>query len=345
MVSFESDYNNGAHPSVLEAFLRTNDEQTSSYGADRFSESAREKIRLASGCPDADVYFLAGGTQTNATVIGTMLQPYEGVIAVKSGHIAVHEAGAIEFTGHKVLQMDGREGKMVPSDLKKFILSIENEPSADHCVYAGMVYITFPSEQGTIYSASEIAGIYDICKAHGLLLYVDGARLGYGLAASALTSDPVTLPFLAAHCDCFYIGGTKVGALCGEAIVFPRGNAPKHFFTMVKQRGALLAKSRVVGVQFDALFEGGLYFEIARNAIKHAVSLRALFESKGIEFAWDSPTNQIFVVLEDAKAEDITARGVLFEKWEPAGDAKSVYRFVTSWATKDSDICALEAAL
>lgn len=352
MISFESDYNNGAHKAVLKALTDSNDEQTASYGADRFSESARRKIRKACQAPEADIYFLTGGTQTNATVIGTVLRPYEGVIAVKSGHIAVHEAGAIEFNGHKVLQMDGcppsvdlpdaNAGKMDAGELEKFVAAIENEPSSEHCVYAGMVYITFPTEYGTIYSADEIADIYEVCRRHGLKLYVDGARLGYGLEAEG---NDITLPFLASHCDCFYIGGTKVGALCGEAVVFPRNNAPEHFFTMIKQHGALLAKSRTVGVQFDALFTDGLYNRISRHAVLQAMKIKAIFEDFHMPVSIDSPTNQQFVILEDSFAVKLTEEGILFEKWEHLHGGRSVYRFVTSWATGDEDIDSLSSAL
>lgn len=345
MVSFESDYNNGAHEAVLKALIDSNNEQTASYGADRFSESAREKIRKACQSPDADIYFLTGGTQTNATVIASLLKPYEGVIALKSGHIAVHEAGAVEFTGHKVLQMENspsNAGKMTAADLDDFASGIENEPSYDHCVFAGMVYISFPTEYGAIYRAEELADIYNVCRKHGLKLYVDGARLGYALEAAG---NDVSLPFLASHCDCFYIGGTKVGALCGEAVVFPRSNAPEHFFTIVKQHGALLAKSRTVGVQFDALFTDGLYCRISRHAISQAMKVRELFAQKHIPLAMDSPTNQQFVILDDRYAAGLMEKGILFEKWEPGQDGSSVYRFVTSWATKDEDIDLLAAAL
>ena len=345
MVSFESDYNNGAHEAVLKALTVSNNEQTASYGADRFSDSAREKIRKACQTPDADIYFLTGGTQTNATVISSLLKPYEGVIALKSGHISVHEAGAVEFTGHKVLQMDSlpsNAGKMTAEALDAFASEIENEPSYDHCVFAGMVYISFPTEYGAIYSAAELTAIYDVCRRHGLKLYVDGARLGYALEAAG---NDVSLPFLASHCDCFYIGGTKVGALCGEAVVFPRGNAPEHFFTIVKQHGALMAKSRTLGVQFDALFTDGLYCRISRHAVAQAMKLRSLFAGKHIPAAFDSPTNQQFFVLDDSYAERLTGKGILFEKWESLKNGRSIYRFVTSWATKDEDIDLLASAL
>ena len=342
MVSFESDYNNGAHPSVLKHLVETNDEQSSSYGSDRFSENARRLIREATQCPDADIFFLVGGTQTNSTVISALLRPYEGVISVPSGHIAVHEAGAIEITGHKVLEMPGRKGKIVPKNLEAEILKMEQDPNACHMVIPGMVYITFPTEYGTLYTAKELEAIYSICREHNLLLYIDGARLGYGLSAAV---NDVSLPFLASHCDCFYIGGTKVGALCGEAVVFPRGNAPEHFFTMTKQRGALLAKSRLVGAQFEALFTDNLYFEISKHAIAMATTMKGIFIKAGIQLWNDSPTNQIFVVLDRQMIERLKSRGILFEIWEPVDDTHKLCRFVTSWATRFEDIFLLEKGL
>lgn len=342
MVSFESDYNNGAHPSVLKHLVETNDEQSSSYGSDRFSENARRLIREATQCPDADIFFLVGGTQTNSTVISALLRPYEGVISVPSGHIAVHEAGAIEITGHKVLEIPGRKGKIVPKNLEAEILKMEQDPNACHMVIPGMVYITFPTEYGTLYTAKELEAIYSICREHNLLLYIDGARLGYGLSAAV---NDVSLPFLASHCDCFYIGGTKVGALCGEAVVFPRGNAPEHFFTMTKQRGALLAKSRLVGAQFEALFTDNLYFEISKHAIAMATTMKGIFIKAGIQLWNDSPTNQIFVVLDRQMIERLKSRGILFEIWEPVDDTYKLCRFVTSWATRFEDIFLLEKGL
>ena len=342
MVSFESDYNNGAHPSVLKHLVETNDEQSSSYGSDRFSENARRLIREATQCPDADIFFLVGGTQTNSTVISALLRPYEGVISVPSGHIAVHEAGAIEITGHKVLEIPGRKGKIVPKNLEAEILKMEQDPNACHMVIPGMVYITFPTEYGTLYTAKELEAIYSICREHNLLLYIDGARLGYGLSAAV---NDVSLPFLASHCDCFYIGGTKVGALCGAAVVFPRGNAPEHFFTMTKQRGALLAKSRLVGAQFEALFTDNLYFEISKHAIAMATTMKGIFIKAGIQLWNDSPTNQIFVVLDRQMIERLKSRGILFEIWEPVDDTHKLCRFVTSWATRFEDIFLLEKGL
>ena len=273
MLSFENDYSEGAHEKILQAFLETNMEKTSGYGNDPFTESAKEKIRTACECPDADVYFLTGGTQTNKTIIATMLQPYQGVVAATSGHVSVHEAGAIEFTGHKVLTVPAKEGKIQADVLQQFVADFYADGNYEHMVFPGMVYISQPTEYGTLYSKAELEQIYSVCKAYEMPLFMDGARLGYGLVSPACD---VTLPELAKLCDVFYIGGTKVGALCGEALVFPKGDQPEHFFSMVKQLGALLAKSRLAGVQFDALFTDGLYFQIGAHAIEMAAELKEI---------------------------------------------------------------------
>lgn len=241
MISFESDYNNGAHPQVIERLVETNAEPTATYGFDVYSEQAKQKIRMACGTPDAEIFFLMGGTQTNATVIDGMMRSYEAVVTIDSGHINVHEATAIEASGHKVIALPGYDGKLAVAELDNFMRAFMNDGSREHCAQPGMVYISFPSEYGTIYSRDEIARLYAACQQYGLQLYIDGARLGYALASPA---NDVTLPWLAAHCDAFYVGGTKVGALCGEAVVFPRGNAPKNFFSIIKRHGALLAKGR-----------------------------------------------------------------------------------------------------
>ena len=340
MVSFESDYNNGAHPSVLQHLLDTNAQQSASYGFDEWSESARRKIREACQCPEADIYFLVGGTQTNATVIDGVLTGYEGVIAVDTGHINVHESGAVEASGHKIIILPSHDGKMSADDLKNFHDRFYADPVYEHMVIPGIVYITFPTELGTLYRAEELERIYALCQQFEVPLFVDGARLGYGLMADTCDFD---LPWLARHCDVFYIGGTKVGALCGEAVVFPRNNAPRHFFNIIKQHGALLAKSRLAGVQFDALFTDGLYFNIARHAIAMAMRLRQLFADAGIPIK-ESPTNQQFVVLTNQQMETLR-RHVLFEPWEPIDDTHTLCRFVTSWATTDADLAALATAL
>lgn len=340
MTTFESDYNNGAHPAVLQHLTATNQSPSASYGSDCWSASAREKIRQTCQLPpEADVYFLVGGTQTNATVIDALLPSYGAVVAVETAHINVHESGAVEATGHKVIALPSHSGKMLSADLAAYLVRFFADPTWEHMAVPGMVYITFPTELGTLYTADELAAIYDVCQQYHLPLFVDGARLGYGLAARECDID---LPWLARHCDAFYIGGTKVGALCGEAVVFPKG-APRGFFTMVKRHGALLAKSRLAGVQFDALFTDGLYFTIARHAIDMAMRLRRIFIGAGFEMK-DSPTNQQFVVLTNPQ-KDALMQHVLFETWEPLDDTHTLCRFVTSWATTGADLAALANAL
>lgn len=340
MISFESDYNNGAHPDVLQRLADTNACQSASYGDDEWSQSAREKIRRACECPEAEIFFLVGGTQTNTTVIDAMLRSYEGVVAVETGHINVHESGAVEAHGHKVLALPSHDGKMMAAELQDYLRRFHADPTWPHMVFPGMVYITFPTELGTLYQAREIEEIHAVCRRFDIPLFIDGARLGYGLAAS---NGDVDLPFLSRHCDAFYIGGTKVGALCGEAVVFPKGNAPKGFFTIVKRHGALLAKSRLAGVQFDALFTDGLYLKIARHAIEMAMRMRQIFMDAGIEVK-DSPTNQQFVVLTNAQ-KDALMQEILFETWEPLDNDRTLCRFVTSWASTENDLKALAEAL
>ena len=338
--SFESDYNNGAHPLVLQHLVETNASQSQSYGFDQWSEQARQKIREACRCPGADIHFLVGGTQANATVIDGMLDSYEGVLAVRTGHINVHESGAVEASGHKVITLPSCEGKMRAADLEAWLQAFHADPTREHMVIPGMVYITFPTELGTLYTAAEIEAIHDVCRRFDLRLFVDGARLGYGLASPECDLD---LAWLARHADAFYIGGTKVGALCGEAVVFPRGNAPRHFMNIVKRHGALLAKSRLAGVQFDALFTDGLYLRIARHAIQTALRLRQLFQEAGLGVR-PSPTNQQFVELTTEQMEQL-GRHVLFETWEPLPNGLTLCRFVTSWATTDEHLETLRQAL
>ncbi|MCR4921146.1 MAG: amino acid lyase [Bacteroidaceae bacterium] len=338
--SFESDYNNGAHPEVICHLLETNGKQSQSYGFDEWSEKARAKIRIACKCPDADIFFLVGGTQANATVIDGMLQTYEGVIAAQTAHINVHESGAVEASGHKVIALPSHAGKMSATDLEAWLKAFHADPTLEHMVIPGMVYITFPTELGSVYSAKEIESILSVCRHYDLKLFIDGARLGYGLASAECYFD---LPWLAQHCDVFYIGGTKVGALCGEAVVFPRGNAPRHFMNIVKRHGALLAKSRLAGVQFDALFTDGLYFSISKHAIEMAMKMRQLFMDAGITLR-DSTTNQQFVELTNRQMQHIMEE-VQFETWEPIEDNLTLCRFVTSWATTDNDLKVLRKAL
>ena len=338
--SFESDYNNGAHPLVLQHLIDTNTMQSQSYGFDTWSEQARHKIRTACQCPDADIFFLVGGTQTNATVIDGMLQTYEGVIAVQTAHINVHESGAVEASGHKVITLPSHGGKMDAGELEAWLKAFNADPTLEHMVIPGMVYITFPTELGSVYTAKEIEEILSVCQRYDLKLFIDGARLGYGLSSSECD---FTLSWLAHHCDAFYIGGTKVGALCGEAVVFPRGNAPRHFMNIVKRHGALLAKSRLAGVQFDALFTDNLYLNIAQHAISMAMKLRQLFSEAGIPLR-DSSTNQQFVELTNKQMEQLM-QGVLFETWEPIDANNTLCRFVTSWATTEEGLPALKRAI
>ncbi|MBR3389850.1 MAG: aminotransferase class I/II-fold pyridoxal phosphate-dependent enzyme [Prevotella sp.] len=336
MLNFECDYNNGAHPEVLRKLVETNGRQSLTYGFDEWSEQARGKIRAACGDASADVFFLVGGTQTNATVIDALLRSHEAVISAECGHINVHEAGAIEQSGHKVIALPACDGKMRTEDLEHYMDWFVNDESRDHVAQPGMVYVTFPTEFGTLYTARELQDIHNVCRKYGLKLFVDGARMGYGLAASS----EVTLPFLAQHSDAFYIGGTKVGALCGEAVVFPRGGAPKGFFSIIKQHGALLAKGRLAGIQFDALFTDNLYLNISRHAVSMAMRLKEMMLAKGYRLHIDSPTNQQFFVIENSKMHELEPH-VLFTHWEPADEEHTVCRFVTSWATTEEDLQAL----
>lgn len=334
MLSFNCDYTLGAHEAILQRLLETNREPLPGYGDDRYCLSAKEKIRKACECPDADIYFLAGGTQTNATVIDSMLQKYEGVVTAATGHINIHEAGAIEYTGHKVLTLSGHEGKIQADELEAYLKTFWGDGNHEHMVFPGMVYISHPTEYGTLYTKAELEAISALCRSYKIPLYLDGARLGYGLMSY---STDVTLPMISKLCDVFYIGGTKVGALCGEAVVFPRGNAPRHFLTLIKQHGALLAKGRLLGVQFDALFTDDLYFTISRHAIEMAELLKKGFAEKGYAFFLDSPTNQQFVILENRKLEELQKK-VTFEIWEPLDETHTVVRFATSWGTRPEEI-------
>ena len=334
MLSFECDYNKGAHRKILERLLETNEEAVPSYGNDCYCESAKEKIRKACDCKDAEIFFLAGGTQTNMLVVSTMLKPYEGVVAATTGHVSVHEAGAIEHSGHKVLEIPGHEGKMDAKELERYLERYWNDSSHEHMVFPGMVYISHPTEYGTLYTNAELEALSHVCGTYKIPLYLDGARLGYGLMSK---NTDVTLPMIAKYCDVFYIGGTKVGSLCGEAVVFTRHNMPAHFLTMVKQQGALLAKGRLLGVQFDTLFTDDLYCQISRQAIEMAERLKALFQEKGYPFFLDSPTNQQFIILENEEMERLQKQ-VRFDIWEPYDETHTVVRFATSYATVVEDI-------
>ena len=341
MISFESDYTTGCHEAILKRMLETNREPVSGYGMDPYSLSAKEKIRKAIACPDADIYFLSGGTQTNSVIIATMLAPYEGVVAAETGHVGVHEAGAVEYTGHKVLTLPQHEGKLQAEELQQYLQNFYEDGNHTHMVYPGMVYISWPTEYGTLYSKEELTAISGICRSYEIPLFVDGARLGYGLMSR---EADLTLPELAALCDVFYIGGTKVGALLGEAVVFPRNNAPRHFYTMTKQHGAMLAKGKLLGIQFDTLFTDNLYFEISEHAIMMAEKLKAIIHESGLKFYLESPTNQQFVILKNAQLQRLGQK-VAFSFWEKLDEEHTAIRLVSSWSTREEDLVALQKAL
>jgi len=334
MIKLESDYTEGAHPLILEAFVRTNMEQLSGYGNDKYCQSAKAKIKAACGREDAEVFLLTGGTQTNTIVIDTMLASYEGFISCDTGHAACHEAGGPEFTGHKALTLKNHLGKMDAAELAAYMENFLADENRDHLCQPGLVYISHPTEYGTLYTKSELTKISAVCKKYGLKLFMDGARLGYGLMSPG---NDLSLTDIADLTDVFYIGGTKVGALCGEAVVFTHGNAPKCFFTSVKQHGALLAKGRLLGVQFDTLFTDDLYFKISAHAVKMADKLRAALKAKGYKIFIETVTNQIFTVLDNSKLEELKAH-VSFGFWERPDSDHTVVRIATSWATREEDI-------
>ena len=341
MLYFVNDYSEGAHEKILQHLIDTNMEQLAGYGMDHYCESAKEKIKKACGCEDAEVFLLTGGTQTNQIVIDTLLQPYEGVVAAQTGHVSTHEAGAIEFTGHKVLELPQKDGKICAADLQKLAERFYGDENHEHMVFPGMVYISHPTEYGTLYSRKELEELSAVCREYKMPLYLDGARLIYGIAS---TETDVTLQDIAELCDVFYIGGTKAGALCGEAVIFTGDSMPKHFLTRVKQHGALLAKGRLVGVQFDALFTDELYKEIGRNAIETAAVLKKGLQEKGYRFLLESPTNQQFIILEDTRLEELR-KYVQFSFWEKTDASHTAVRFATSWATRMEDVQKLLSLL
>lgn len=334
MLSFANDYQEGAHEKILQRLIETNLEPVSGYGTDPYCELAKEKIRRACERPEADIWFLTGGTQTNQVVIDAMLAPYEGVVAAETAHVAAHEAGAIEYSGHKVLTIPQHEGKILAEELETFLRKFWDDENHEHMVFPGMVYISHPTEYGTLYTKNELENLSAICEAYQIPLYMDGARLGYGLMSS---NTDVTLSVIARCCDAFYIGGTKVGALCGEAVVFPKNNTPKHFLTRIKQHGALLAKGRLLGIQFDTLFTDDLYFVLSRHAIDMAEHLKEGLLKKGISFYLESPTNQQFLLLTDEQIERLKHE-VSFSFWEKPDEDHTVIRLATSWATTKEQV-------
>ena len=341
MIFFNSDYLEGAHPAVMARLQATNLEQSIGYGCDPYCEGAREKIRAACQAPDADVHFLVGGTQTNTTVIASVLRPWQGVLAALSGHVNCHETGAIESTGHKVITLPATQGKITARQVEEYVDWQKNDESSEHIVEPGMVYISHPTEGGTLYTKAELTALYETCRRCGLPLFIDGARLGYGLMADG--SD-LTLPELARLCDVFYIGGTKVGALFGEAVVIMNPALKKGFRPIMKQRGGMLAKGRLLGLQFDALFTDGLYFRIARHADEMAYQIRDIFVSAGYPLLFDSPTNQQYPIMPD---EDLAvlSRNFGYEYWERVDATHSGVRFCASWATTQEQVDALRRAV
>lgn len=341
LLPFASDYMEGTYPAILEKLTAMNFTAQSGYGTDKISTSAKDKIRQACHCPDGEIYFLNGGTQTNATVIDALLHRYEGVLAATTGHVSIHEAGAIEYTGHKVIQLPQTQGKLLASTVRQFMETFRADANNEHMVQPGMVYISHPTEYGTLYTKQELLALAETCRQYDLPLYVDGARLAYALAAP---ENDITLADLTASCTVFYIGGTKCGALIGEAVVIPQKGRIPHFFTTIKQHGALLAKGWLLGTQFDVLFSDGLYERIGRPAIESANVIRQALKAAGYTFYIPTVTNQIFVIMDNQKIEALS-HTVAFSRWEPYDADHTIIRLATSWATTKKDTDSLIACL
>lgn len=344
MIHFDTDYMEGAHPEVMERLIETNLEQTSGYGTDPYTARAREEILKACGLDPmrAKVHFLIGGTQTNATVIDGLLRHHEGVMAATTAHINVHESGAIEASGHKVLTLPSHSGKVLAIDVAAYVDEFYRDDTYEHMVAPGLLYISQPTEYGTLYSLDELKALSATCRERHIPLYIDGARLAYALASPA---NDATLPQIAQLADAFYLGGTKCGLLFGEAVVVPEGEATlPHFFPLIKQHGALLAKGRLQGVQFDALFSNGLYFRLGHHAVELALRIKALFANTGYKVYIDSYTNQQFFQLPN-EVIDALSKVATFELWGARGKEQSVVRFVTSWATRPEAVDELALAL
>ena len=341
MIQFQCDYSEGAHPRILERMMQTNFEQTVGYGEDHYCEMARVLVQKACGRPDADVHFLVGGTQANATVISSVLRPHQGVLCVRSGHINVHETGAIEHSGHKVLALEGTDGLLSADSVRAAMEEHLAEDGPEHTVQPGMVYISFSTEVGTVYTLSQLKELSAVCREYGLPLFIDGARMGYGLASDGCD---VTLNDIADLADVFYIGGTKQGAFFGEAVVIVNESLKKDFRYFIKQNGGMLAKGRLLGIQFMTLFEDGLYLELSEHAVAQAMRIRDAFASKGYRFLVDSPTNQQFPILPDSEMERLSA-DFKFSLWQKIDEGHTAVRFCTSWATKAEAVDALLAAI
>ena len=333
MIDLSCDYNIGCAPELLAALTEANETQCTTYGLDAYSLRAKEKIRDAIGNAEADVYFLVGGTQTNATVLSSILRPWEGVLSVESGHISVHESGAVEATGHKVVTLAGdKYGRLLPETLLAFLESFYADPTHEHMVQPGAVYISHPTEYGGLYTADQLRNLRAICDRYALRLFLDGARLAYALASP---ETDVTLSLLGELCDVFYIGGTKCGALFGEAVVF-RQNQP-YFFSAHKQRGALLAKGFLLGLQFDKLFTDDLYLRLGKQGTNCAMQLKAGLMDLGIDFCPESGSNQQFPVLTAQQLERLDGK-VGYEVWQQFADGSAVVRLCSSWHTTAEEI-------
>lgn len=341
MYQFQCDYNEGAHPRIMEKLLQTNLEQTVGYGEDHYCAEAREAIRKVIGRPDADVHFLVGGTQANATVISSILRPYQGVLCASTGHINVHETGAIEHGGHKVLAMEAENGLLAAEQIRTAMQLHLAEDGPEHTVQPGMVYISFSSELGTVYSLRQLREISAACREYGLPLFIDGARMGYGLASEGCD---VTLQDIAELADVFYLGGTKQGALFGEAVVILNETLKKDFRYYIKQNGGMLAKGRLLGIQFLTLFEDGLYFEVSQHAVSQALRIRDAFKAKGFEMLVQSPSNQQFPILDNGTLGRLSEK-FLFSVWQKVDEDHTAVRFCTSWATRPEAVDTLLAEL
>ena len=341
MIYFNSDYLDGAHPFIMERMCETNMAQTTGYGEDEYCEQARMLIKEACQTPDALVQFLVGGTQTNMTVISAALRPHQGVICAETGHINVHETGSIESYGHKVLTLPSNDGKITARQVQNYVKVHREDPSFEHMVQPGMVYISHPTETGTSYTKEELTALSETCRELGIYLFLDGARLAYGLAAS---DNDLDLPTIAKLCDVFYIGGTKCGALMGEAVVINHNDLKKDFRYIIKQKGGMLAKGRLLGLQFIGLFENGLYEEVGRHAIRLADKLRKAIREIGISFYNENTTNQVFIILEDDKIKALSKVFALGYT-ERVDENHSVMRICTSWATKEENVDKLIEAL
>ena len=337
MIRFDCDYTEGAHPTILDALAKTNMEQTAGYGMDPHCRRARKLIMDACDTPHADVHFLVGGTQANTTVINAILRPYQGVLSADTGHINVHETGAIEATGHKVITLPNKEGKITAEQVQKAYESHYQDATHEHMVQPAMVYISHPTEFGTLYTLEELKALHQVCQSCQMPLFLDGARLGYGLMAK---QTDITLQDIARMCDVFYIGGTKVGALFGEAIVITNPALKKDFRYMIKRHGGMLAKGRILGIQFETLFENGLYTQIAKEAIHYAMEIKAAFIHHGFELYADSFTNQQFPILSEKQMIALEKK-YIFSRWEKLPDARWAVRFCTSWATQKEQVNAL----